>query len=90
MSIQRRPKPVTDSVKLNPDDFLKGAPDAANSNPAPVADFAGRMQGNQAQITLAMPSDLLAKASAVAKKLSISRAAFMKLAIARAVEAEGA
>ena len=88
MSIQRRPKTIGDSPKLNPDDFLKGAPDAANSSPEPVTAFAVRMQGNQAQITLAMPSDFLAKASEAAKKLSISRAAFMKLAIARAVEAE--
>ena len=85
MSIQRRPKTAGASPKLNPDDFLKGAPD---SNPEPVAAFAGRMQGNQAQITLAMPSDLLAKASEAAKKLSISRAAFMKLAITRAIADE--
>ena len=90
MSIQRRPKTIGDSPKLNPDDFLKGAPDAAHSGPEPVAAFTGRMQGNQAQITLAMPSDLLAKAAAAAKKLSISRAAFMKQAIARAVEGESA
>ena len=90
MSIQRRPKTIGDSPKLNPADFLKGAPDAQSYAPEPVAAFAGRMQGNQAQITLAMPSDLLAKASAAAKKLSISRAAFMKLAIARAVEGESA
>ena len=88
MSIQRRPKTADALPRLNPDDFLKGAPDAANSSPEQVAAFAGRMQGNQAQITLAMPSELLAKASAAAKKLSISRAAFMKLAIARAVVAE--
>jgi predicted DNA-binding protein len=48
------------------------------------------MKGHQAQITLALPPELLERANAMADQLSISRAAFMKMAIIRAVEAEGA
>lgn len=88
MTIQRKPKAATKPSTLDPADFLRGAPDAEKASSAPVAPFAGRMQGNQAQITLAMPSDLLDKAGAAAKKLAISRAAFIKQAISRAVDAE--
>lgn len=46
------------------------------------------MKGHQTQITLALPLDLLERVDMRAGQLSISRAAFMKMAIARAVEAE--
>jgi hypothetical protein len=60
-------------------------PAAASEAPAPRSRV---MKGNQAQITLTIPLDLLERASAIADKLSISRAGFMKMAISRAVEAE--
>ncbi len=86
MAIVKRP----DSNKQNSksvDDFIGGAPDsvkpAAVEAPAPKARV---MKGQQAQITLALPVDLLERANAMADRLSISRAAFMKMAITRAVE----
>lgn len=87
MSIVKRPQ--TKSV----DDFIKGAPDAAPEVAAPAAAVAEEvisrvMLGKQAQISLAMPPDLLARVDDAAKKLSISRAAFIKLALTRAVVAE--
>ena len=39
-------------------------------------------------LTFAMPPELLAKVDEVARKLSLTRAGFMKLALTRAVEAE--
>jgi hypothetical protein len=73
--------------KKTADAFISGAPDGAKTVPEAVG--TGRaMRGNQAQITLTLPPDLLAKANAAAEQLSISRAAFFKLAITRAVQAE--
>lgn len=48
------------------------------------------MKGRQVQITLTLPLELLEKVNMMADQLSISRAGFMKMAISRAVEAEGA
>lgn len=48
------------------------------------------MKGKQAQITLTLPPELLERVNQKAERLSISRAAFMKMAITRAVEAEDA
>ncbi len=78
---------IKQPVKKTADTFISGAPDAQIvGTDAPGAGRA--MRGNQAQITLTMPLDLLAKANAAANRLSISRAAFFKLAITRAVHAE--
>jgi len=46
------------------------------------------MQGRQRQVSFAMPPELLAKVDEAARKLSLTRAGFMKLALTRAVEAE--
>ena len=46
----------------------------------------GVQQGKQAQISLAMPPELLAKVDAAADRLSISRAGFIKMTLAQAVE----
>jgi hypothetical protein len=91
MAIVKRPPTPAQNTK-SVDDFISGAPDAVASAaaaeaPAPKSRV---MKGNQAQITLTIPVDLLDRASAMADHLSISRAAFMKMAISRAVEAEGA
>ena len=98
MAIVKRPPVTTQSTK-SVDDFISGAPDAVASAPAVVATPAAPavapapksrvMKGKQAQITLTIPVDLLERAHAMADHLSISRAAFMKMAITRAVEAEG-
>jgi hypothetical protein len=87
MAIVKRPQTNTKTV----DDFIGGAPDSVQAAKAAApAQKARVMKGHQAQITLALPVDLLERANAMADQLSISRAAFMKMAITRAVEAEGA
>ena len=73
------------------EDFIKAAPDAAAPPPAPSAPAAkakGVMLGRQRQIALALPPDLLERVDACARDLAISRAAFIKQAISRAVKAE--
>ena len=88
MAIVKRPQ--TKSV----DSFIDGAPNAALEEAEPAAAVAEEaikrvMLGKQAQISLAMPLELLAKVDEQAHKLSISRAAFIKQALSRAVMAEG-
>ncbi len=73
--------------------FIGGAPEAAPA--AADAQPAARkkrikMKGHQAQITFALPIELLDKVDDMAMGLSISRAAFIKQALTRAVNAEGA
>lgn len=67
--------------------FIQGTLDALFSDP-PAAQ--GVMQGRQRQVSFAMPPELLAKVDETARKLSLTRAGFMKLALTRAVEAEKA
>jgi hypothetical protein len=87
MAIVKRPQPSSKTVE----DFIGRAPDSVKpAEAAAPAHKARVMKGHQAQITLALPVDLLERANAMADQLSISRAAFMKMAITRAVEAEGA
>ena len=80
--------------KISADDFIKGAPDAAPEMAAPAAAVADEtikrvMLGKQAQISLAMPLELLAMIDDQAARLSISRTAYIKQAVRRAVEGEG-
>ena len=81
-------RPASASPK-SADDFIRGAPDATAQAHTATPITKGVRQGNQAQISLAMPPELLAKVDAAADRLSISRAAFMKMAITRAIDAEG-
>lgn len=85
MAIVKRPPA---SAARSAADFINAAPDATPEAPAP-APMKGVQQGKQSQISLAMPPELLAKVDAAADRLSISRAAFMKMAITRAIDAEG-
>jgi hypothetical protein len=90
MAIVKRPQPAKQNTQAV-DDFIGGAPDS--TTPAKAAAPAPKsrvMKGRQAQITLTLPLELLEKANMMADQLSISRAGFMKMAISRAVEAEGA
>ena len=64
--------------------FIQAAPDASEK----VLVTKGVMAGNQRQITVAMPPELLDRIDAAAKKLSITRASFIKMAVSRAIEAE--
>jgi hypothetical protein len=79
MAITKRPSTKT------AESFIQAAPDAAEK--AVVAK--GVMAGHQRQITVAMPPELVDRIDACARKLSITRAAFIKLAISRAIENEG-
>lgn len=47
------------------------------------------MLGRQRQISLTLTPELLERVDEVARRLSLTRAGFMKLALTRAVEAEG-
>lgn len=86
MTITRRPQ--TPSVK-SADDFILGAPDAPpkTSSVAPVT-ARTVLQGKQSQISLAMPPELLARVDETARKLSLTRAGFIKLALSRQIEKE--
>lgn len=79
MAITKRPP------KKSAEMFIQAAPDAGEKAPRVVK---GVMAGNQRQITVAMPPELVDRIDAAAKKLSITRASFIKMAISRAVEAE--
>ena len=70
------------------DAFINAAPDstAGKSTTAPAK--TNRMKGNQMAITFTLPPELLAKVDEAAGSLSISRAAFIKQALTRAVMAE--
>ena len=83
MAIVKRPK----NQDRTAEHFIQGAPDAPSLFSDPPA--AQRvMQGRQRQVSFAMPPELLAKVDETARKLSLTRAGFMKLALTRAVDAE--
>ena len=88
MAIVKRPG-VAGSAARRAEAFIQGAPDAGDlfSEPEPAA-VTGVMQGRQRQVSLALPPELLARVDEAARKLSLTRAGFMKLALTRAVEAE--
>lgn len=85
MAITKRPAAKSEK---SIEDFIGGAPDAAQSRPT-ATKAKGVMKGHQRQISLAMPVDLIARMDAAARKLSLTRAGFLKLAVSRAVTAEG-
>jgi hypothetical protein len=81
-------KPVNEAALAK---FIADGPDAAPAvTVAPPAAPAPprKMAGKQAQITFALPPELLDKVDHMANSLSISRAAFIKQALTRAVIAE--
>ena len=92
-----RQKPVVKNPPKNIDEaalakFIGGAPDAtpAAADAPPAARTKRlKMKGHQAQITFALPLELLDKVDDMAEGLSISRAAFIKQALTRAVVAGG-
>lgn len=92
MAITRRPPVAAKTATVDQaaaERFIKGAPDAAIVAPAAPAEAASKVvKGHQVQISFALPGDLLVRVDAVAGSLSISRAAFIKQALTRAVNAE--
>jgi len=76
-NIKRRP------VNQTADAFINGAPDAAATTATPAKSI--RKVGNQVAISLAMPPELLDQIDQAAAASNISRAAFIKHALSRAV-----
>jgi len=86
MSITKRP------TNKSIEEFINAAPDgAAARQPAPQVTKTGK-PGRPAkaekpvQISIALPAELLAEVDQAANALSISRAAFMKQALAKALQ----
>lgn len=93
MPIVKRPPSTNAKPAMDPaaaDRFIGGAPDAAPAAaPAPAAVARSNVvKGKQVQVSFALPADLLVKVDQTADSLSISRAAFIKQALSRAVMAE--
>jgi len=79
-NITRRP------ATKNADAFINGAPDATVTKTAPAAPAKTiRKAGNQVVISLAMPPELLQQIDQAAAASNISRAAFIKHALSRAI-----
>lgn len=81
------PKPANSAVRdvvRKRDNSTPGNTRAIPAVAEPVTK--GVQQGKQSQISLAMPPELLAKVDAAAVRLSISRAGFIKMTLAQAVE----
>lgn len=93
MAITKRPPATSTKPAIDPaaaDRFIGGAPDAAPAATPAAAPVARSkvVVGKQLQVTFALPADLLVKVDQAAENLSISRAAFIKQALTRAVLAE--
>lgn len=79
MTIKR---PVKNVPTVAAEQFIKGAPDAA----AGAQDPAGVIRGKKRIITVGIGLDLMPRLDAAAARLSISRAAFINMAIVKTVE----
>lgn len=94
MAITRRPPATAKKTTVDQaaaERFIKGAPDAPTTESPPPAPPVARskvVKGHQVQVSFALPAELLVKVDATADSLSISRAAFIKQALTRAVQAE--
>lgn len=80
-------KPVNEAALAK---FIDGGSDKASTTTIETFAHHRKMAGKQAQITFALPPELLDRVDELAHRLSISRAAFIKQALTRAVLAEGA
>jgi hypothetical protein len=93
MAITARPKntsPTTPGNQVAIEKFIGSAPDAAPAKEVASTTkvFSGTLRGKQVPITFTLPPELLTKVDEQAHKLSISRAAFIKQALTRAIVAE--
>jgi len=70
--------------------IVAGAPDASPAERAAVTKQTRKLIGKQVAITLALPPELLEKIDQMANSLSITRAGFIKQALTKAVNSEGA
>lgn len=88
MAITKKPSAKT------VDSFIGAAPDAsaaAEKRPGEVSELRGKRgtivrRGNNAQITLTLPPDLLQRVDARAEELGLSRTALIKFAVSKALE----
>jgi hypothetical protein len=77
-------KPVKATEKAAEDKFIKGAPDAAAKAVGSTA--TGVIRGNKRVITVGIALDLMPRLDAAADRLHVSRAAFINMALTRAIE----
>ena len=97
MAITKPPKKTTLPTAATPGKvdeaalarIVAGAPDATPEERQAANKHGRKMAGNQTQITFALPPELLDKVDNMANSLSISRAAFIKQTLTRAVVADG-
>lgn len=86
MAIVKRPtNQITPSKTAEA--FIQGAPDAA----PPTTDMQtsqGVMLGKQRQVSFAMPPELLERVDEAARKLSLTRAGYMKMVLTQRLDAE--
>lgn|SRR5574343_1480416 len=94
MSITKPPsKSASPSAFLSRQDqitsYINQAPDgkASEASPPPLT-VSGIKTGKQLQVSIAMPPELLQRIEHRSKELSITRAAFIKMAVTKALEAE--
>ena len=81
MTITKKPE-TTARAGTSADAFIEGAPDAAPK--------AGVIRGHRRQITLTIAPELLAQVDVIARRMGQSRAAFINMAIYRAIQGEDA
>lgn len=81
MAIQRKPKSVSNAAA---DAFVSGAPDAGKASPAVYEK--GIAKGRKRQISLTIAPDLLRQVDERAAAAGIGRAAFISMAVYRALE----
>lgn len=87
MTIVKRPTHSTAPSKTA-EAFIQGAPDAA----PPITETEARqgvMLGKQRQVSFAMPPELLERVDEAARKLSLTRAGYMKMVLTQRLNAEG-
>lgn len=86
MAIHRKAKVVSDR-EAAAEAFVAGAPDAQPTKPAPPTSYdKGVPKGRKRQISLTIAPELLRQVDEQAKKVGIGRAAFISMAIFKALD----
>lgn len=87
MAIVKRPSNQAASTQTA-EAFIQGAPDAATAT-TDTQIRQGVMLGKQRQVSFAMPPELLDRVDEAARKLSLTRAGFMKMVLTQRLDADG-
>lgn len=82
MTIYRKAKPM--SIEAAADAFVTGAPDAGKTKP--LSYDKGLPKGHKRQISLTIAPDLLRRVDERAESMGTGRAAFISMAIFKALE----